>query len=137
MGKDFFPDPLLKIPEMRLSLYLLPLIFFAGCLTNTDDLDPSFGYRYSLIETEEYPVISKGSLTVKVQYGGCNGDHDFMIQHRKVSPEISEVWLYKQTPDQICDALFQEIRSFKLPVEVFSSNQIYVIGPDDTRTLIR
>lgn len=122
---------------MKKTIYLLSFLFFTGCLSNSDDIDPLFGYRYNIVETDEYPVILNDSLIVKVQYGGCNDNHDFTILHKKESHNYSEVWLFKQTPDQSCEAVIQEIRSFRLPVEVFSTNQAFVIGPDNSRTLVR
>jgi hypothetical protein len=73
---------------------------FAGCLNDSEDIDTPFGYKYSIVQADQYSVISVDSLIVNLQYGGCNDNHEFTLQHRENIRDHLELWLFKNTPDQ-------------------------------------
>lgn len=119
---------------MKYVLHLFLIFLPVGCFWNTDETEIHFGYRYEIDQTDEYPVISNDTLIVKVSYQTCEGNHEFAVKHQKETSSIMEVWLVKQTPDQDCEMIVSEKRSFKLQSEIIESDQIYLIGPNEFGT---
>lgn len=122
---------------MKVSLYLIPILFIAGCLTGSEDINALFGYRYRVVQTDQFPVISSDSMIVNLQYEGCNKNQEFTLQYREKSPDHLEIWLFKNTPDQFCELVLREVRSFKLPPDAFSASEVYLLGPKGVRVLMR
>lgn len=120
----------------RLS-FLLIVLFLAGCVNNSEDIDRLFGYRYSIDETHMAPVIAGDSLVVTLQYEGCTTNHQFTLQYEEHWQDYTELWLFKNTPDQFCELVLHETRSFKLPMETFSAKKVYLLGPQGKRIRVR
>jgi len=116
--------------NILLLLLLLPII---GCLNGPRGDEFDFGSSYALSQTTELPGISNDSLNVQVAYSGCNGDHLFELKSRIDDSFVAELWLFKQTPDQPCDAYFVENRAFPLSKKAIHSSKIVLFGPGDKR----
>ena len=124
---------------MKILKYLLITLFIAGCNDTIRDIHPEFGYRYKLASyhyPDYHPVISNDTLRIPVLHGGCEGNHDFNLQYDVSHLSYSEVWLFKETPDQFCEASVLEIKSYPLPQEVAMTNEIYLLGPKGERILL-
>jgi len=107
---------------------LLGLVVLAGCGSTLGPGEPNFGAQYQ-VSAEPPPAITGTALTVTLQYGGCNGGHDFQLITR--TRDLSaEVWLRKLTADQPCDMLVIEPRSFQLPLSVTEAASIALLAPN-------
>ena len=125
---------------MKTLAFLLLFLLLIGCsedqsLNPTQEVD--FGARYGLeTNSEDAPSIKDGSLIVKVNYSGCGGNHSFELKSRTTKSK-SEIWLFKETKDQICDAYFVEERSFKLSKSIINSKEIVLLTPNDGEISLR
>ncbi|HBX65909.1 MAG: hypothetical protein CL670_13280 [Balneola sp.] len=121
---------------MKYLKYLFLIIFLSGCTEGVRTIHPEFGYLYKLNSDFIPPEISNDSLRIPVFYSGCNDNHSFNLQYNTSRLSYSEVWLFKKTPTQFCEAAFSEIISFRIPPEVALTNEIYLLGPKGERILL-
>lgn len=98
---------------------------------------PDFGASYGVIETQTLPVLTSDSLFVRVAYSGCNGGHLFTLRYRVVDRTTVEIWLHKVTPDQMCEAYFEEIKGYRLPEAVRNYLNVVLLSPDGKRITLR
>ena len=124
---------------MRTLSFILLFTFFIGCseiqsVNTSDEVD--FGARYSIITTSNVPTISNGTLISKVSYSGCNDGHEFELKNRMVN-STAELWLFKQTDDQPCDAYFEEEKTYNLPKSILGSEEIVLITPSEDRISLK
>lgn len=91
-----------------------------------DNSTPSFGHSYSITNG---PTISNDTLIVTVGYSGCEGGHLFSLKSQCISGERIDLWYYKVTPNQPCDAYFQDILRLVLGEDIIAYEQIYFRMP--------
>jgi hypothetical protein len=96
-----------------------------------------FGFNYQITAIDDMPKIENGLLHVLINYSGCNSGHDFTVEYERTEESSYEIWLYKETPDQMCRAYFSDYRSFELPSDILNANQILMRSPVDEFIMIR
>lgn len=116
---------------------ILIILFLIACINDPNPYHADFGSDYVILQTEELPLIKNDSLIVRIAYSGCNGEHSFVLRNRYINSSTTEIWLYKQTPDQLCDAYFEETRYFLFTDEIIEATKIVIIGPRDSRITIK
>lgn len=118
---------------MKKSIYfILMTCFLIGCSDDPagNELEEiEFGASYRLIQDGELPQLFDRTLTVRVGYSGCEGAHEFTLRSR-INGADGEMWLFKETQDQPCEAFFNEVLSFQVPNDVFTSQNIVLITPE-------
>ncbi|NBB76899.1 MAG: hypothetical protein GVY02_05915 [Bacteroidetes bacterium] len=122
----------------KLILFILITLFLFGCSDDPsgNDLEEiEFGASYRLIQDEELPQLFDRILTVRVGYSGCEGAHEFTLRSR-INGADGEMWLFKETRDQPCDAFFNEVLSFQVPNDVFTSQNVVLITPELERIML-
>jgi len=119
---------------MKFLTVLLPLVLLLilGCNIDQIDVENRYGSAYTLLQTQSLPIITTDSIFVRVGYSGCNGNQTFVLRYRIYS-STAEVWLFKVTPGQPCDAYFEETKSFELSNEIRNSAKVILNGPLDNR----
>jgi len=115
----------------RLSTLLV--LVLAGCSASLSPDDTDFGAHYQVL-ADPAPTIIGTALVVTLQYGGCNGGHDFLLVSSTKNLS-AQVWLKKRTPDQSCDMLITEERGFDLPVEVSGALHVTLLSPSGSFTI--
>jgi|GEM_PF-1311152 len=120
----------------------LPLAFCGmsgGCFGDfgLEENRVRFGYTYSLLPDSTSPAIVNDTLFVRVAYSGCSGQHAFTLQHRFAGSSHVELWLYKDTPDQMCDAYWNELRRWRLPQSIRTSQSILLLDPSGRQYKLR
>ena len=124
---------------MRTFSFILLFTFFIGCSENQSvntSQEIEFGARYSVITTLNVPTISNGTLISKVSYSGCNDGHEFELKNR-LANSTAELWLFKQTEDQPCDAYFEEEKTYNLSESILSAENIVLITPTENRITLK
>ena len=119
---------------MKSFLAVAVLLLLPGCSDPAAPDPAAFGALYRIQETPDPPVLTGQTLEVTVQYGGCRGSHEFELRSRVTSPTSVDVWLRKITPNEPCDMLVTERRSF--PVTA-SAGAVRLLGPDGTAFILR
>jgi len=112
------------------------LISIVGCVNDQSNGIVQFGSQYNLLQTQSQPSLTDDSLLVMIAYSGCNGNHTFSLNYR-ISSSTAEVWLFKETPDQACDAYFQESRAFPVPNQVRNFSKVVLLGPPDKKFALK
>ena len=77
----------------------------------------------------EPPTLPGSALSVTVVYGGCRGNHTFAVRTRLENGGVS-LWLEKLTPDEPCDMLVTERRTFDLPSTVPGAASVKLLAPE-------
>lgn len=116
-------------------LLILFSIWSLSCTTDSDSDSIDFGAEYEIVVSDEYPSLSSSELSVEVSYSGCDSNHDFALDFRSLVNQQHEAWLIKLTPDQECEAFFQEVKRFPLPAELQSGGLI--LEAPNTRLVLR
>ncbi|MEQ8523046.1 MAG: hypothetical protein RIB15_00015 [Gracilimonas sp.] len=106
-------------------LFLLPLII--GCSVNQTE-ESVFGASYTISLSERTPFLEENILNISLYYSGCSNDHSFLLKKR-ASTSRTEVWLFKETPDQPCDGIVSEVRNFEVPQEILKQKSIIFLTP--------
>lgn len=130
-----FPSIKPKILLMKLICALLPSLL--GCITDQGKEPSLFGAYYDLVQTQAMPSVTADSVYVRVAYSGCSGNHLFTLRYRAIASATTELWLFKETSDQPCDAYFEENKTYSLPDEVRRRQKIVLVGPFDKRFTLR
>ena len=76
------------------------------------------------------------SLTISISYSGCSSAHSFTLKNR-LSSSTAEIWLFKETKDEPCDGIIQEVRTFQLPQEISTSKSIVLITPVEENIVLK
>jgi len=118
----------MKSPTIALTALLL------GCSDPVAPDPAAFGALYRIQETPDPPVLTGQTLEVTVQYGGCRGSHEFELRSRVTSPTSVDVWLRKTTPNEPCDMLVTERRSFQVTA---SAGAVRLLGPEGAAFILR
>jgi hypothetical protein len=71
---------------------------------------------------------------VTLEYGGCRTDHEFELRSRATSANSADVWLRKTTPDEPCDMLVIERRTFLVTT---SADAVRLLGPEGAAFILR
>tara|TARA_R110002126_G_scaffold227147_2_gene371774 strand:- start:23600 stop:23989 length:390 start_codon:yes stop_codon:yes gene_type:complete len=124
-----------KIGHMRNFRFILFVILLIGCSLNQSE-ETEFGASYSINLNESSPSIEVDKLTISISYSGCSSAHSFTLKNR-LSASTAEIWLFKETKDQLCDGIIQEVRTFQLPQEISTSKNIVLITPVDETIVLK
>lgn len=116
---------------------LMMSVILTGCTSNVTKEPISFGAAYRLVQTASSPALVADSLRVTVAYSGCGGDKEFVLHHRTVNASTVELWLHKVSPDEFCEAFFEEPRVMQLPKGISPDQTIILLGPFDTKVVLR
>lgn len=115
------------------NLLTVVLLLIVGCINDQGNDTTQFGSSYNLLQTQTQPSLTTDSLLVMV---ACSGNHVFSLKHRVIS-STAEVWLFKETPDQMCDAYFEESKAFAVPNEIRNFSKVILLGPRDKRFALK
>lgn len=115
---------------------ILSLAVVFGCDLGDTGADPTFGTDYTLLQKNQYPLLTNDSVHILVGYGGCSGNHPFVFQYQ-IHGSKAELWLYKDGRAEECMAYFQEIKSIPLPQEVAASQSVTLLGPQGKKIPLR
>lgn len=118
-------------------LFWTGLLSLSACITDQGKESSQFGAQYNLLQTSSLPSLSNDTLHIRVSYSGCSGNHAFTIRHSIKSSSTTEIWLFKETPDQPCDAYFEEEKTYLLPENIRSQQNIVLVGPYGKRFTLR
>jgi hypothetical protein len=118
----------MKSPTIALAALLL------GCSDPVAPDPAAFGALYRIQETPDPPILTGQTLEVTLEYGGCRNNHEFELRSRVTSPISVDVWLRKTTPDEPCDMLVIERRSFQMTA---SAGAIRLLGPEGATFVLR
>jgi hypothetical protein len=97
----------------------------------------SFGAYYVLSTSNDPPVLVGDSLRAVVAWSGCGNDHMYELRHRILSSTRAELWLFKVTPDEACQAFFEKSYTFRVPPAVLARERIDLVGPNFTLVSLR
>lgn len=122
---------------MKLVLCLLLALLAAGCSSPVAPDPSAFGAHYQIQAEPNPPLLSAQALRITVEYGGCSGNHEFELRQRSTSATGADLWLRKLTPDQPCDMLVIERRTFMLPAELSTVPSLRLLGPGDVEFELR
>lgn len=102
-----------------------------ACDTSPDPEELSFGADYSVVVRDTLkPTVNGQMLNVRVAYSGCNGGHEFELNSDVRGNGSANVWLYKVTADQACDAYFEEDLQLRLPDRLAQGvDRLYLLRP--------
>lgn len=115
-------------------LFAVAALLLLGC---TDPVAPdpdAFGARYLIQSDPDPPVLIGQTLEVTLEYGGCRTSHEFELRSRVTSPNSTDLWLRKTSPDEPCDMLVVERRSFQVTT---SAGSVRLLGPEGTSFILR
>ncbi|MEQ9310651.1 MAG: hypothetical protein RLN90_14435 [Balneolaceae bacterium] len=119
---------------MRKLSFLIFFFSLIGCSINQSN-ESKFGASYTINLNEQSPLLEADSLTISLSYSGCNDAHSFLLL-KNISSSNSEIWLFKETADQPCDGIIQEVRRFELTEEILTSKKIVFITPMDESVIL-
>ncbi|MBO6535505.1 MAG: hypothetical protein JJ966_04740 [Balneolaceae bacterium] len=88
-----------------------------------------FGYDYSISINEPEPTVENNELTITVNYSGCDDGHTFKLEHPQTFSNNLNIWLFKSTPDQDCNAYFQSEYTFSIPRLVQLASRVIIEDP--------
>lgn len=119
---------------MKSASIALAALLLVGCSDPVAPDPAAFGALYRIRETPDPPVLTGQSLEVTVEYGGCRGNHEFELRSRVTSATSVDVWLRKTTPNEPCDMLVTERRSFQVTA---SAGAVRLLGPEGAAFILR
>jgi hypothetical protein len=106
---------------------------FAACvaLACGDSTSPGgrFGSQYRVMLDPDRPALGAANVSITVSYGGCRGNHVFVLRSR-LDGGMASIWLQKITPDEMCDMLVVERRTFGLPASAFNATSVMLLAPE-------
>ena len=111
----------------RKAALLVALSNAAGCGGLSAPTEP-FGSEYRVMLEPSPPALTASAVSLTVAYGGCSGNHAFALRTRLESGNAA-LWLQKLTPDQPCDMLITERRTFDLPAAVQAAVSVTLLAP--------
>ena len=120
---------------MRNFSVILLVTLLVGCSQNQSE-ETEFGASYSINLNESSPSIDIDTLTISISYSGCSSAHSFTLKNR-LSSSTAEIWLFKETKDEPCDGIIQEVRTFQLPQEISTSKSIVLITPVEENIVLK
>ena len=114
---------------------LLVGVTTAACAGGTEPPEP-FGFAYQVVLQPEPPALTGTTVSVRLSYGGCRDNHEFVLRSESQASTMS-VWLQKATPDQPCDMLVTERRTFPMPQPSQATATVVLLAPDGTSYQLR
>jgi hypothetical protein len=119
---------------MKSPRLVLAALVILGCSDPVAPDPAAFGAHYRIQTTPNPPALHGQTLDVTLEYGGCRNNHQFEIRSRSTSANSADVWIRKLTPDEPCDMLVIERRSF--PVTT-SAGEVRLLGPEGMAFFLR
>lgn len=119
---------------MKSASIALAALLLVGCSDPVAPDPAAFGALYRIREAPDPPVLTGQTLEVTVEYGGCRGNHEFELRSRVTSATSVDVWLRKTTPNEPCDMLVTERRSFQVTA---SAGAVRLLGPEGAAFILR
>jgi hypothetical protein len=116
------------------SLLPVAALLLLGCSDPVAPDPDAFGARYLIQSEPDPPVLSGQTLDVTLEYGGCRANHDFQVRSRATSATSTDIWLRKTSPDEPCDMLVVERRSFQVTI---SAGSVRLLGPEGAAFILR
>ena len=112
----------------RIALALSAVCIMTACGSSTAPAG-RFGSDYAILLEPNPPALTAATVSLTVSYGGCRNNHLFTLQSR-VDGGVASIWLRKVSPDESCDMLVVERRTFELPAVVQGAASILLLQPD-------
>jgi hypothetical protein len=116
------------------SFFAVTVLLLLGCSDPVAPDPAAFGALYRIQEAPDPPVLTGQTLEVTLQYGGCRANHEFEIRSQATSSNSTDVWLRKTTPNEPCDMLVTERRSFRVTA---ASGAVRLLGPEGAAFVLR
>lgn len=123
-----------QLTLMKSPTFPLAAIAILSCSDPVAPDPAAFGALYRIQPAPDPPILTGQTLEVTLEYGGCRGNHEFEIRSRATSPNSADVWLQKTTPNEPCDMLVIERRSFQVTA---SSGAVRLLGPEGAAFILR
>jgi hypothetical protein len=114
--------------------FAVAALLLLGCSDPVAPDPDAFGARYLIQSDPDPPVLIGQTLEVTLEYGGCRTDHEFELRSRATSANSADVWLRKTTPDEPCDMLVIERRTFLVTT---SADAVRLLGPEGAAFILR
>jgi hypothetical protein len=108
-----------------------------GCELITGPKSSDFGADYNVALEPDPPTLAVSSFAVTVSYGGCGEEREFAFHHHLRIDDAAEIWLRKVTPNEPCDRLVTERRTFSVPSTVSSSGTVILLTPNNDPYQVR
>ena len=115
-------------------LFAVVALLLLGCSDPVAPDPDAFGARYLIQSDPDPPVLTGQTLEVTLEYGGCRTNHDFEVRSRATSANSTDIWLRKTSPDEPCDMLVVERRSFQVTA---SAGSVRLLGPEGAAFILR
>jgi hypothetical protein len=119
---------------MKSTSIALAALVMLGCSDPVAPDPDAFGALYRIQEVPDPPVLNGQTLEVTLEYGGCRNSHEFELRSRTTSPTSTDVWLRKTSPNEPCDMLVVERRSFQV---ASSAGSVRLLGPEGAAFILR
>jgi len=114
--------------------FAVAALLLLGCSDPVAPEPNAFGARYLIQSDPGPPVLTGQTLEVTLEYGGCRTNHDFEVRSRATSGNSTDIWLRKTSPDEPCDMLVVERRSFQVTTPAGS---VRLLGPEGAAFILR
>jgi hypothetical protein len=114
--------------------FAVAALLLLGCSDPVAPDPDAFGARYLIQSDPDPPVLIGQTLEVTLEYSGCRTDHEFELRSRATSANSADVWLRKTTPDEPCDMLVIERRTFLVTT---SADAVRLLGPEGAAFILR
>lgn len=115
-------------------LLAVAALLLLGCSDPAAPDPDAFGARYLIQSDPDPPVLIGQTLEVTLEYGGCRANHDFELRSRATSENSTDIWLRKTSPDEPCDMLVVERRSFQVTT---SAGSVRLLAPEGAAFILR
>ena len=98
----------------------------------------NFGYSYRIASDDSLTYVDGDSIYVQVSYSGCDAGHAFTLES-PVSINLDssmDLWLFKSTEDEDCDAVFIKDFVFPRPAISYYADTYSLIDPYENSVLL-
>ncbi len=126
----------MRLPTLSLLLALGLLL--GACDSASDAPEPTFGDPYTVLVTDESPVIRDSRegprVRVEVEYGGGCEDHEFVLRSRMDSKN-AEIWFVHDAKGDPCYGLLQATFERPVPEAVMQAESVTLLTPPSSNAL--
>ncbi len=95
-----------------------------------------FGHEYSISVEDPAPIVENDQLTITVNYTGCEGGHVFTLERPGAFSNNMNIWLFKSTPDEDCEAVITDEFTFNLERFILLSSRVTIEDPFGNQVLL-
>jgi hypothetical protein len=119
---------------MQSQTFVLAALLLLGCSDPAAPDPEAFGASYRIQPAPDPPALTGQTLDVTLEYGGCRNNHEFELRSRATSSNSTDIWLRKTSPNEPCDMLVVERRSFPVTAP---AGAVRLLGPERAAFILR